>query len=122
MEMYLSSLKWMFESLEHWLRGASARERVAIDLFLDALNKTQNYLGSLERDIANANPQSEMELSEAWTAAAKAVRSYDPDLYQRCLAKACHWSGSDRFKQSEIADVNISIQEMINIAVRKGDA
>lgn len=117
--MYLPSLEWVFESLESWMIRASTQEQNAIDLFLDALSSTQKYLGKLQRDMNYANIESEHELSDAWNAAAKAVRRYDDDLYHRCLAKACHWSGSNEFRNSEISELNISIKKMINIASNK---
>lgn len=117
--MNLPSLEWVFESLERWMRNASTQEQQAMDLFLDALSSTQKYLGKLQRDMSFANIDSEHELSDAWNAAAKAVRNYDYDLYQRCLAKACHWSGSNEFRNSEISALNISIQKMISIASSK---
>jgi hypothetical protein len=117
--MNLPDLEWLFESLGKWLRNASRQEKEAIDLFLDALSSTQKYLGKLQIDMSFANIESEHELSDAWSAAAKAVRRYDDDLYQRCLGKACHWSGSDEFRNSEISELNISITKMISIASRK---
>lgn len=117
--MNLPSLEWVFESLESWMMNASAQEQEAMDLFLDALNSTQKYLGRLEKDMTFANVNSEHELSNAWNSAAKAVRRFDCDLYQRCLAKACHWSGSNEFRKSEISKLNISIQKMISIASAK---
>lgn len=117
--MYLPSLEWVFEKLESWIMRSSAKEQEAMDLFLDALSATQQYLGKLERDITFANIESEHELSNAWNSAAKAVRNFDDDLYQRCLAKACHWSGSVEFRNSEISEINISLHRMISIASSK---
>ncbi|WP_444914523.1 hypothetical protein [Microbulbifer sp. TRSA007] len=117
--MYLPSLEWVFERLESWMLHSSTREQEAMDLFLDALSLTQQYLGKLEQDMTFANIESEHELSAAWNSAAKAVRSFDHDLYQRCLGKACHWSGSSEFRNSEISELNISIQKMIKIASEK---
>ncbi|MEC4724555.1 hypothetical protein HWQ46_03205 [Shewanella sp. D64] len=117
--MNLPSLEWVFESLESWMRNASVQEQEAMGLFLDALSSTQKYLGRLQRDMSFANIESEHELSDAWNAAAKAVRKYDYDLYQRCLAKACHWTGSNEFRGCEISKLNISIEKMISIASSK---
>ncbi|NOH50051.1 hypothetical protein F0262_18575 [Vibrio rotiferianus] len=117
--MHLPSIGWTLERLEIWLINSSEKEKLAIDLFLDALTSTQKYLGKLERDISFANIDSEHELSDAWHKAAKAVRKFDDDLYQRCLAKACHWSGSNEFRNTEISELNISIGKMISIAARK---
>ena len=117
--MNLTNLEWVFESLESWLVRASSKEQEAMDLFLDALSSTQKYLGRLQRDMSFANIESEHELSDAWNTAAKAVRQYDFDLYQRCLAKACHWSGSNEFRGTEIAELNISIGKMVSIVSSK---
>ena len=122
MEMYLSSMQWVFERLEQWLRVASKREKEAIDLFLDALHETQKYLAKIERNKDAANEDSENRISDAWHKAAKAVRTHDEDLYRRCLAKACHWSGSERFKNTEISEINTSIEKMLEIAASKGHA
>lgn len=117
--MYLSNLTWVFEKLERWLSNAATQEKEAMELFLNALNSTQQYLGRLQMDMSIANIDSEQELSDAWNAAALAVRKFDKDLYQRCLAKACHWSGSSEFKKSEISELNISLNKMINIAANR---
>ncbi len=120
MGISLPALQWAFDKLEDWLSSASREQQDAVDLFLDALQKTQQYLGQLEKDKGYANAKSEEELGELWNTAAKAVRPHDEDLYQRCFAKACHWSGSKRFKNTEISDINISIEKMIEIALDKG--
>jgi len=117
--MDLSSLQWVFERLEVWMLQSTRNEKEAMSLFLDALTATQKYLGRLQRDISFANIESEHELSDAWNSAAKAVREYDEDLYHRCLAKACYWSGSGEFRRAEISELNISLRKMIQIATRK---
>jgi len=116
---YLGDMKWAFETLSEWLQSAQARENYAKDLFLDALTETNIYLGRLKNPNAR-DRMIEEKLSRLWTKAAAAVREFDEDVYQRCIAKACSWADIERFAPGEIYDVNVSIEEMLRIAGRLG--
>lgn len=118
--MELASIQWFFDKLESWIGKATKSEQEAVNKFLDALNETNMYLGRISSEISQANRESEEKLSTLWNDAAKSIRTVDEELYSYCIAKACSWANSDQFKKSDMKDVNISINNMLNLAKKKG--
>jgi hypothetical protein len=87
------------------------KERVfnAVEKIREAANKTKHYYASLKNDKEEPN----INLSQTWMEAARAVRELDQNLYQRLLDKADFWANPNNWTTEMLEARNIYLDEII---------
>ena len=87
------------------------QERIfkAVETIREAANKTKHYYATMK----TKNEEPNIELSEAWMNAARAVRELDPDLYQRLLIKADYWANPNQWTPEMSEEKNIYLDEIL---------
>lgn len=111
-----------FESLEAVIKVLTAirifkisrkkdRARIynAVEAIRSAANRTMYYYARMR----TVDEEPNLELSESWLEAARAVRELDIDLYQRLLNKADFWANPSNWTQEMSEQHNIYLETIL---------
>jgi len=96
--------------------AAASRERrkesdAALSASSIALNATRLYWRDLDRG-EQRNPETERQLVLYWSAAAIAIRHFDPDLAIRFEDKAEYWVSPESYSEQEVMDLGLHLDDL----------
>lgn len=124
----LPALAQLRQSLMDWIasrRARSAAEQAAIAVLLDALTKTQVYLGDLDMRSASGtqgDPETdrvmERELARVWADAAAAFMGINQEVAPLLRLKSEAWARPMLWNDDRIREAGITIEDISNLAQR----
>lgn len=109
--MYLEAFKLTVESIKniiYWNSNKKAKAFEAVEAIQRAANRTSIFITKSRQRTYKSN----VELSDIWLDAAKAVRELDKDLYNRLLMKAEYWSNPEEWDNQKVDNARISLLEI----------